>query len=53
MPLNGILDKEKYHDKMRKLFLRSRLPLHLLHLQEEQLNPVPGNVLRSPALPYA
>ena len=42
MPLNGILEKEKYHDKMRKLFLRSCLPLHLLHLQEEQLNPVRG-----------
>ena len=42
MPLNGILKKEKYHDQVRKLFLRSRLPLRLLHLQEEQLNPVRG-----------
>jgi len=42
MPLNGILKKEKHHDKVPKLYLRSRVPLLLLHLQEEQLKPVRG-----------
>jgi len=37
MPLNGILQKENPHDKVPEVFLRPRLHLHRLHLQEDQL----------------